>query len=92
MEQLDRFVVANHAKIPCTVRTLKPFFVDGSLKPWVHSSEMFDATLYLASRAGLPDDEIRALKELLVRLSSLLSNLSDTPDHHPEDTENIVGM
>lgn len=80
MEQLDRFIVANPARIPCTVRTLKPFFVDGSLKPWVHSAEMCDAILYLAARVGLPESETIALRELLERLSSSLCALSGTQD------------
>lgn len=84
-EELDRFVVANHSRIPCTVRTLKPFKVEGTMRPWVHSGELLDAILYLAARSGMPDDEIRALKELLERLSSLLANSSVILDHHQEE-------
>lgn len=83
MNELDHFVVANAARIPCTVRTLKPFWLGSDLKPWVHSSEISDAILYLAARTGLPDEEIRALKELLERLSSSLKEKSASVDHHP---------
>nr|UXQ87938.1 MAG: hypothetical protein [Microvirus sp.] len=80
--ETDHFVVANSARIPCTIRTLRPFFVNGDLKPWVHSGELSDALLYLAKRAELPASEISALKELLENLSSSLSTLSAPPDHH----------
>lgn len=89
MKELDRFVVANSARIPCTVRTLRPFFTGGSAEPWVHSGEISDAILYLAARVELPDEEIRALKELLERLSFSLKELSVSPDHHPERTADI---
>lgn len=85
MTELDRFVIANPSRIPCTVRTLKPFRVEGTMRPWVHSGEILDAVLYLASRAGLPDDEIRALKELLERLSYSLGNSSGLQVHRPEE-------
>lgn len=77
--ELDHVVVANSARIPCTIRTLRPFYItEDKLKPFVHSGEISDALLYLASRAGLPVGEIHALKELLENLSSSLKNLSDT--------------
>lgn len=85
MTELDRFIIANPSRIPCTVRTLKPFRVEGTMRPWVHSGEIMDAVLYLGSRAGLPDDEIRALKELLERLSCLLKDSSDSQDLHQAD-------
>lgn len=80
MEQIDRFTVANHARIPCTVRTLKPFWIADSLKPWVHFGEIADAILYLAVRTGFPEDETLALKEQLERLSSSLNALSDSQE------------
>ncbi len=87
MNELNSFVVANAAHIPCTVRTLKPFWSAGELKPWCHQAELSDALLYLAARAGLPDPEIRALKETFENLSSLLKNLSDSPDPRREDDQ-----
>ncbi len=78
----DHFVVANAARIPCTVRTLRPFYVDGDLKPWCHSGELSDAILYLAKRIELPPAEISALKELLESLSSSLSKESASEDLH----------
>lgn len=90
MFEADRFTVANSARIPCTVRTLKPFYIGGELKPWVHSGEISDALLYLASRAALPDDEIIALKGLLERLSSSLQALSDSEDQAPVSGENTA--
>lgn len=80
--ELNHFVVANSARIPCTVRTLRPFKIEGDLKPWCHSGEISEALLYLAKRAELPEPEITALKELLENLSSLLSALSASEDHH----------
>ena len=88
MNELDHFVVANAARIPCTVRTLRPFWLSGKLKPWCHSSELMDAVQYLGLRAGLPDEEIRALKELLEELSSLLKEKSVSAVSAREDAEN----
>ena len=88
MNELDHFVVANKPRIPCTVRTLKPFWIADGRKPWVHYGEIADAILYLAVRTELPDDETHALKELLERLSSSINDYSDSPDHHPEEIEN----
>ena len=85
MNEITSFVVANAARIPCTVRTLKPFWSIGELKPWCHVGELCDAIQYLAVRAGLPDTEIRALKELHENLFSSLNALSDTADLVPED-------
>jgi len=68
MNELNSFVVANAARIPCTVRTLKPFWINGEIKPWCHSGELCDAILYLSARAGLPPEEILALKETFVNL------------------------
>ena len=89
MDELDRITVANYARIPCTIRTLKPFFSAG-MKPFVHMGEISDALLYLAVRANMPDVEVRALKELLESLSSSISNVSVSPAHHPVDEENTV--
>lgn len=87
MHELDHIVVANAPKIPCTLRTLKPFSVAG-MKPFVHAGEVSDAILYLASRAGLPDEEIRALKELLERLSFSLKALQEKEsESHQENVE-----
>ena len=91
MKELDHFVVANAARIPCTLRTLRPFRLEGGTTPWVHVGEVSDSLLYLASRVALPDDEIRALKELLERLSCLIKDLSDSPDRLQEETENTNG-
>lgn len=88
--QLDHFVVANAARIPCTVRTLRPFYVDGDLKPWCHLGELIDALLYLAKRAELPATEILALQGLLGKLSSLISDLSEQQDLRPVATTNIL--
>lgn len=85
MNEHDRFVVANNARIPCTVRTLKPFYIVGETRPWVHSGEVSDALQYLAARAGLPPEDLHALKELLERLSSLLKDLSASAAPHPDD-------
>ncbi len=87
MNELTSFVVANAAHIPCSVRTLKPFWSAGELKPWCHQGELCDAILYLAVRAGLPDPEIRALKETFENLSSSLKNSSVIPDHPLDETE-----
>lgn len=89
MNDLDHFVVANSARIPCTVRTLRPFKVEGDLKPWCHSGELSDALLYLAKRVELPEEEISALKELLERLSSSLTALSASADH-PQAVETNI--
>lgn len=88
MFEQDRFTVANSARIPCTVRTLKPYYLAGEVKPWVHSGEISDALLYLASRAALPEDEIIALKGLLERLSSSLQALSASEGQAPVNGEN----
>lgn len=88
MNELDHFVVANPARIPCSVRTLKPYWLAGERKPWCHSSQLMDALQYLAVRAGMPDEEVRALKELHEELSCLLSTSSDSEDRRlavPDD-------
>lgn len=85
--ELDHFVVANSARIPCTVRTLKPFWLASELKPWCHSGELMDAIQYLAVRSGLPDGEVRALKELHERVSSSLKSWSDSQDPPPAHTD-----
>ncbi|AXL14890.1 hypothetical protein [Microviridae sp.] len=90
MLEKDRFVVANFSKIPCTVRTLRPFLSAGP-NPWVHSGELMDALLYLAARSGLPDDSIRALKELLEELSYSLKTGSVSQDHLPEENTATEG-
>lgn len=84
MNELDHFVVANKPRIPCTVRTLKPFWLASELKPWCHVSELLDAIQYLAVRAGMPDEAVRALKELHEELSSSLNAISDSRDQAPE--------
>jgi len=80
MNELNSFVVANAARIPCTVRTLKPYWSAGDSNPWCHQGELADALLYLAVRSGLPDSEVRALKETFENLSSSLKNSSENPD------------
>ncbi len=84
MNELHSFVVANAAHIPCSVRTLKPFWSAGELLPWCHQGELCDAIIYLAARTGLPDEEIRALKETFENLSSSLKASSVIRDH-PRD-------
>ena len=84
--QLDHVVVANPAKIPCSLRTLKPYYANGP-KPYVHVGQLGDAILYLASRADLPPEEIRALRELLERLSSLLTAQRDAEKGTPPGEE-----
>ena len=87
MNELDHFVVANPARIPCSVRTLKPFWLANELKPWCHSGQLMDAIEYLAVRAGMPDDGVRALKELHEEVSSLLSAKSASEARHQEDPD-----
>lgn len=84
MNELNHFVVANPLQVPCTVRTLKPFWTAGELKPWVHMGELCEALQYLAVRSGLPDEQIRALKEQHVRLSSFIREKSGLPEAHQE--------
>lgn len=88
MHELDHFVVANPSRIACTVRTLKPFWTAGDLKPWCHYGQLADALLYLAVRSSMPDEEVRALKELFERLSCSLNGELGSQDRPPEGTEN----
>lgn len=80
MEELDHFVVANPARIPCTARTLRPYYNAGDLKPWVSIKELFDAVQYLALRSGMPPEEISAIKELHAKLYSLLKDTEVVSD------------
>jgi hypothetical protein len=91
MFELDRFVVANKRHIPCTIRTLKPFRIegDGSFLPWVPFSEVGSAILYLAEKTEQPPEEIHALKELLERLSCSINGLSDSQAPHPDGNTTI---
>lgn len=47
-----------------------------------------DALLYLAARSGLQDEEVRALKELLEEVSSLLNSRSDLQALRQDGTVN----
>ena len=92
MQELDHFVVANKPRIPCTVRTLKPYWSAGKRVPFVHYQELAEALLYLAIRAELPDAEIHALKELHEKLFSLIADLSVTEDHPQGNGQRINGQ
>ena len=82
--ECDHIVVANAPRIPCSIRTLKPYYYEGP-KPFVHAGQLGDALLYLASRAALPEEDLRALKELLERLSSSLQALQERESVIPQD-------
>ena len=92
MLEQNTFVVANYARIPCTVRTLKPFYLSGESKPWVHIDEILDAVLYLAKRIELPVDQTNALEELQGNLSYFIKNSSAIRDPVPESTAPINGL
>jgi hypothetical protein len=84
MKELQHITVGNAARIPCSIRTLKPFEVFGNVRPWVSYGDTADTILYLASRVELQDEDLRALKDLLERLSSSLKALQDDQDQHPD--------
>lgn len=77
MQELDHFVVANPGKIPCSVRTLRPYWNAGELKPWCHVGQLGDALEYLALRSGMDEQDISVLKEQHEKLYSLLKAAQD---------------
>ena len=85
--EYDAVKLANSARIPCTMRTLKPFNVEEGLVPWVHSGEAAQALLYLATRIEF--EKTPALKELLEELSSSLKVLQEDLAPRPVDAEPI---
>lgn len=87
-QELEKFIVANPGRIGCSVRTLRPYFIEeGTLQPWVHVSELCNALQYLAGKVGFQTVELTAMQEQHEELLSLLREGSVTPDHLPEQAE-----
>lgn len=90
MIELDYFVLANAGRIPCTVRTIRPYSIVGPLKPWVTLGEIASAVDYLCSRSEMQEQDRLALKELFEKLrSSLMARQAEENVDRREETADI---
>ena len=78
----DHVKLANALRIACTMRTLKPYYVQDGFTPWIHQNEAAQALIYLAQRTGFAKTPV--LKELLEELSSFIKEESASQDPHPD--------
>lgn len=84
--EFDYVTVANSAKIPLSIRTLKPYLSEG-LPPWVALGHVIQALTYLARRISMDPAEIRVLEESLDVLYYSVKALRDeTSDSRPAGT------